>query len=154
MGDRRRRLGVWIIALVVSLAGGCGGGAPSVPSPVTDNLAGSWAGAVLDSYGGQGGLRLSIQQTDFALSGTFQFEFDQRPRSRGGSLSGNTAVLPLLAPRLQLSSSEGFECPAGVPVQSFVQLTWTRSGDTLTGSYVGFGCLGGITGHFEVLRQR
>ena len=154
MGDKRRRCGVWMIAAVLSVAGGCGGSSPSVPSPVIDSLAGAWAGAVQDSHGGSGVLRLSIQQVDFALSGTFQFEFEQRLRSRTGTLSGNTAVPPSLAPRLQLSSSEGFECPQGVPVQSFVQVTWTRSGDTLTGTYVGFGCLGGITGTFEVLRQR
>jgi hypothetical protein len=155
MGEYRRRFGIWLVVAAIGLSGGCGGGgAPSGPSLAIDSLAGTWSGAVQDSYGGQGVLRLSIQQADFALSGTFQFEFDQRPRNRSGTLSGNTAVPPLLAPRMQLSSSEGFECAPGVPVQSFVQITWTRSGDTLTGTYVGFGCVGGITGTFEVLRQR
>jgi hypothetical protein len=135
------------------LAGGCGGDSPTGPGPATPaTLTGTWTGDVTESYGGRGRLRLVIEQVQFALSGSFQLDFDNSARSRAGQLSGSVD-LPSLPSRMQLSASGGFDCAAGQSPQSFVQVSWTRSGDTLKGDYAGFGCVGTITGTFEVKRE-
>jgi hypothetical protein len=140
-------------ALVVALLGtGCSGGAPAGPSPATSTLTGTWIGDVAESYGGRGRLRLTIEQTQFALSGTFQLDFENAARSRSGHLTGNTEQPPLAA-RMQLASSGGFECAPGTPSESFLQVTWTRTGDTLKGDYAGFGCVGSLTGTFDVRKD-
>jgi hypothetical protein len=97
-------------------------------------------------------MRLTIDQTQFALAGTFQLEFENQARNRSGTVSGNTET-PSFPARLQLASSNGFDCLAGQPRESFMQLSWTRTGNTLDGSYVGFGCVGTVTGVFMVSRQ-
>ncbi|MCC7045012.1 MAG: hypothetical protein IT183_14195 [Acidobacteria bacterium] len=141
------------VLLAGVLVGGCRAGSPAGPGPAgPTTLTGTWAGAVTESYGGRGRLRLVIEQIQFALSGTFQLEFEDTTRSRGGQLSGNVN-LPSLPSRMQLSSSGGFDCAAGQSPQSFVQVVWTQSGDTLKGDYAGFGCVGTVTGTFEVKRE-
>lgn len=149
-----RASGATSIALLVGvLAGGCGQGNPAGPGPAAPaTLHGSWSGEVDESYGGRGRLRLVIEQAQFALSGTFQLEFAQPARSRSGQLSGNDA-LRTLPSRMQWSSVGGFDCPAGQSQQSFLQVDWTRTGDTLKGDYAGFGCVGTVTGTFEVTRE-
>ena len=135
------------------LAGGCGKGGPTGPGPVTPAmLTGTWSGAVTESYGGRGRLHLAIEQAQFALSGTFQLEFENAARSRSGQISGNVDAPPL-PQRMQLSSAVGFECAEGQSPQSFMQVSWTQSGDTLKGDYAGFGCVGTVTGTFEVKRE-
>jgi hypothetical protein len=147
----RAASGVCLAGLV---AGACGQPGPAGPGPVTPptTLTGTWAGDVSESYGGRGRLRLVIEQAQFALSGTFQLEFENTARSRSGQVSG-TVGLPSVPPRMQLSSAGGFECTAGQSPLSFVQVTWTQSGDTLKGDYAGFGCVGTVTGTFEVKRE-
>jgi hypothetical protein len=140
------------VLLAGVLVGGCGTGTPAGPGPAAATLTGTWAGAVTESYGGRGRLRLVIEQADFALSGTFQLEFEHSARSRAGQLSGNVN-LPSVPSRMQWSSSGGFDCAAGQSPQSFVQVAWTRTGDTLKGDYAGFGCVGTVTGTFEVKRE-
>lgn len=141
-------------ALLAALLGaGCASDNPAGPGPATSaTLTGSWVGDVAESYGGRGRLRLTIEQTQFALSGTFQLEFENPARSRSGRLTGNTE-LPSLAPRMQLASSGGFDCAPGVSTESFLQVTWTRTGDTLKGDYAGFSCVGSVTGTFEVRKD-
>lgn len=135
------------------LAGGCGNGTPTGPGPAAPaTLTGTWTGDVTESYGGRGRLRLAIDQAQFALSGTFQLEFESGAGSRSGQIGGNVDAPPLTQ-RMQLSSSGGFECAVGQSPQSFVQVTWTQSGDTLKGDYAGFACVGPVTGAFEVQRE-
>lgn len=133
------------------LVAACGNDTPPGPDPVTEALSGTWAGEVEESYGGRGTLTLVIEQVQFALSGTFVLEFQDSARNRAGTLSGNTD-LPPLPKRIQLASSTGFDCAPGQSPESFVQLNWTRTGDTLKGTYLGFGCTGTVTGSFELTR--
>jgi hypothetical protein len=140
-------------AMVAALLGaGCATSNPAGPGPATPTLTGTWAGDVTESYGGRGRLRLTIEQTQFALSGTFQLEFEDAARNRSGRLTGNTEQ-PSLAPRMQLAASGGFDCGPGLPSESFMQVTWTRTGDTLKGDYAGFGCVGPVTGTFDVRKD-
>jgi hypothetical protein len=133
---------------------GCTSPTPTGPEAAASAmLNGTWTGEVNESYGGRGRLRLTIEQVQFALSGTFRLEFDNPARNRTGTVSGHVDM-PQLPQRMQLASSSGFECAAGQPAQSFVQLTWTRNGDTLKGSYSGFGCVGALAATFEVERER
>jgi hypothetical protein len=148
-----RGAGTKCAVLLVVLAWGCGQANPAGPGPATPaTLAGTWGGDVHDSYGGRGRLRLVIAQAQFALSGAFHLEFEQPARNRSGQLSGNTDR-PNLPSRMQWSSSGGFDCDAGQSPQSFLQVVWTRTGDTLKGDYAGFGCVGSVTGTFEVKRE-
>lgn len=141
------------VVLAGVLAAGCGSGNPAGPGPAPSaTLTGMWTGDVTESYGGRGRLRFVIEQAQFALSGTFQLEFEDPARSRSGQLSGNVD-LPAVPPRMQLSSSGGFECLEGQSPQSFMQVAWTRTGDTLKGEYAGFGCVGTVTGTFVVKRE-
>jgi len=141
--------GAMVAALLVA---GCASDNPAGPGPATSTLTGTWTGDVAESYGGRGRLRLTIEQTQFALSGTFQLEFEEAARSRSGHLTGNTEQ-PSLAPRMQLASSGGFDCAPGLSRESFLQVTWTRTGDTLKGDYAGFGCVGPVTGSFDVRKD-
>lgn len=149
MRAARRTYGVLLAGV---LAVGCGAGGPAGPGPAATTLTGTWAGAVTESYGGRGRLRLVIEEVQFALSGTFHLEFEDTTRSRAGQLSGNVN-LPSVPSRMQWSSSGGFDCAAGQAPQSFLQVAWTRTGDTLKGDYAGFGCVGTVTGAFEVKRE-
>lgn len=150
---RTRRTSLAWLAAVVLTATACGGRTPTSPDDVNSAiLTGTWTGDIDESYGGRGTLRLTIEQTRFALGGTFRIDFENAARSRSGSLSGNVDAPPL-SQRMQLSSSGGFDCAAGQSPQSFAQLTWTESGNRMTGTYAGFGCLGAFTGTFDIRRQ-
>jgi hypothetical protein len=93
-----------------------------------------------------------IQQVEFALTGTFQLDFDDPDRTRSGALSGNLATGTLPA-RMQLASSEGFACAPGQATTSFLLVSWTEVQGRLTGTYSGFACVGTITGTFDVKRE-
>lgn len=149
--QRYLRLAGWLV--LVTLANGCGQSGPAGPGPVTSaTLSGTWSGRVSDSYAGVGRLRLTIEQEQFGLSGTFSMEFDDPARDRAGTLSGNIEQ-PTLPPRMQLASSGGFGCPPGAQADSFLLLTWMQAGERLTGTYAGFGCAGMLTGTFDVTRH-
>jgi hypothetical protein len=140
-------------AIIAALLGaGCTSDSPTGPGPATSTLSGTWVGDVAESYGGRGRLRLAIEQTQFALSGTFRLEFEDAARSRSGGITGNTEQASL-APRMQLASSGGFECAPGQPGESFLQVRWARAGDTLKGDYAGFACVGPVTGTFDVRKE-
>ena len=139
-------------AALALLALGCTGRSPTGPEAPAATLTGTWQGPVEESYGGRGRLRLSIEQTAFALGGTFALTFDDGSRNRTGMIGGSIGVPPV-AQRMQLTSSGGLPCEPGQSPESFLVLTWSRSGDRLSGQYDGFGCLGTITGTLTVTRE-
>lgn len=139
--------------LPVLLAAGCGTSPPTAPDPVTSaTLTGTWSGDVHESYGGRGRLRLVLEQVQVAVTGTFQLEFDDATRNREGLVSGNVETDGLAA-RVQFSSPYGLTCGSGQPGESFLQVTWIESPGRLSGRYTGFGCVGTITGTFDVRRE-
>jgi len=146
------RTGMVLTAVV--LAAACGGEGPVGPTPTTTptTLSGTWTGSVSESHGGPGRLRMVLEQTQFAVSGTFQLDFNDVSRSRTGTVSGNVG-LPSVPDRLQLGGTAGFACLAGQSAESFMQIAWTRTGDTLKGDYAGFACIGTVTGTFDVRRE-
>lgn len=132
---------------------GCGKGAdnPAGPAPIT--LTGVWVGDVVESHGGRGQLQLTIDQIQFALIGTFSLEFADASFSRSGTVTGAVAT-STFPQRMQLTSRDAFDCAPGASRDSFLLLSWTQTGDTLSGTYSGFACVGTLTGSFEVVRQR
>lgn len=150
---RGRRRGVALLGVLLLTMAGCDNRAPTGPDRGDSAiLTGTWVGDVEESHGGRGRLRLTIEQIEMALTGTFRLDFDNVARTRFGSVSG-AADAPPLVRRMQWSSSTGFECAPGQAPDNFAQVAWTRTGNRLTGTYAGFGCLGTFTGSFDIQRQ-
>jgi hypothetical protein len=149
----RGRRGVALAGVLLLAMAGCENRTPTAPDRGdSEILTGTWVGEVDESTSGRGRLRLTIEQTQFALTGTFQLDFDNAARNRFGSVSGTVDAAPL-ARRMQWSSSTGFECAPGQTTDNFAQVAWTRTGNRLTGTYTGFGCAGTFTGSFDIQRQ-
>ena len=143
------------LAVVMVGTGACSSppSSPVAPNPPASAiLTGTWSGDVTESYGGRGRLRLVIEQVQVALTGTFQLEFEDPTRNRQGTVSGNVASSALPG-RMQLTSTVGMPCQPGQSPQSFLQVSWVAAADRLTGTYTGFGCVGTITGTFDVKRE-
>lgn len=142
------------VALVaVFWVSGCGRSPDNPAGPGPNTLTGVWVGDVVESHGGGGRLRLTIEQIQFALTGTFSLEFADASFNRSGMVTGAVAT-STFPQRMQLTSRDAFDCAPGTIRDSFLLLSWTQVGETLSGTYSGFACIGTLTGSFEVVRQR
>lgn len=143
----------WGVVAGMLCAIACGGTrTPVQPDDPVATLAGTWVGPVNESPGGgDGRLRLTIAQVDAGLWGTFALEFPDASFNRAGTTNGIDASPPFLNGR----SPDSADCPEGrVLGGSFITLTWTRTGDTLSGTYDGYACFGLVAGRFTVTLDR
>lgn len=127
----RRALRALLAGLV--LLPGCGG--------ESDDLTGTWTGAVVDSRGGQGGTTFRLSQAGSDLGGTWEFTFTSTSPFNGtGPLAGTVQ-----------GTSVSATLDAGSPCAFSV--TATRTGDNLRGAYTSAGCTPARTGTLDLTRR-
>jgi hypothetical protein len=136
-------------AVVLALAA-CDSRSPTEPGGTT-SLSGTWSGDVREQPGDRAGtLSVTIQQTGGAVAGSFLVRFADAAFDRAGTLSGTLQP----APSAVALSPDAADCQAGRLLGgSVMNMTWTRSGDTLMGTYDGFACFGTLAGRFELTRR-
>jgi hypothetical protein len=137
-------------AVTVLTLAACEGRSPIEPEGMT-SLSGTWSGDVREQPGDRAGtLSLTIQQTGGAIAGSFAIRFADAAFDRAGTLSGTLQP----APSGVALSPDAADCQAGQLLGgSVMNMTWTRSGDTLMGTYDGFACFGTLAGRFELTRR-
>jgi len=131
-----------VLALSV-LASACGGtdSAPS-NSNATTSYTGTWAGTATSPIAGTGNIRVTMAQTNVNLSGTWSATYANIQNNNSGTLSGSVTGVSIT---LVLLSSVPSSCP--------YNLTGTRSGNTITGTFATVNCSGSSSGPFSVTKQ-
>ena len=135
-----RGLVVTILVGFVSFhAAGCGS---SPSSPSSTSIAGTWTGSINDSAYGAGSVRLTFNQSGGPLTGTWSATFANGVLTNTGSLSGSMNGSDISA---VLTPTDPLACPYNV--------TATRTGNTITGTYAAFNCTASVTGSVNVTKE-
>lgn len=142
--------GLCAVSMAAAMAA-CSGDGPVAPDRAAISLSGTWAGQVREQPGERAGtLSVTIEQTGAAIAGSFVVRFADPAFDRAGTISG------LLGPATSAValSPDAADCQTGrVLGGSVMNMTWTRTGDTLLGTYEGFACFGQVAGSFELERR-
>lgn len=142
----RAELLVILFAVVVSAAVACRDRPPAAP---TGAFSGTWTGVVTDSASGSGSVRLSIEERDSSVVGTFATTFGgvvSRDGPAQGARVGSTLVLTF-TPAVPLN------CGGGVTLSGTLSITLTPTGSRLSGTYAGLVCGGAVTGSLDLVRS-
>lgn len=124
----------WIALLALSLSR-CGHASE-------DDLTGTWTGSFKDTLAVFGGGKMTFSQSGSAVSGTWQVTFSTTsPYNNDGLIDGTFTGGSLSA---RLTSSHG-GCP--------FQLTATRSGSRLSGTYAASDCAVAETGSLDLEKR-
>jgi hypothetical protein len=135
-----RLLVATIVVGVVSFQSAACGSNPSSPS--STSIAGTWTGSINDSLVGAGSVRITFNQSGSGLSGTWSTSFANGVLNNGGSLTGSMNGSNIAA---TLAPSNPLECPYNV--------TATRNGNTITGTYAAFNCTVAVSGSVNVTKE-
>lgn len=111
-------------------------------------LAGTWSGSVSDNANGMGSMRLVLEQTGLALTGTLRMAFQGAP-GRDGAVVG-TVIGAGTSGSLSQTAGGSTVCANGLVASDTLTLTVTAANGRLTGSYLGFACFGLTGGTFDL----
>lgn len=118
---------------------------PAAPSGA---FSGTWTGVAIDSASGSGNARLSIEERDTSVVGTFTTTFGgvvSRDGAAQGARVGSTLVLTF-TPAVPLNCG-------GVTLSGTLSITLTPAGSRLSGTYAGLVCGGAVTGTLDLVRS-
>lgn len=128
-----------LVSLVSFHAAGCGS---SPSSPSSTSIAGTWTGSINDSALGPGSVRITFNQSGGPLTGTWSATFANGALTNTGSLSGSMNGSDISA---ILTPTDPLACPYNV--------TATRNGNTITGTYAAFNCTASVSGSVSVTKE-
>jgi hypothetical protein len=112
-------------------------------SPSSSSIAGTWTGSINDSLVGPGSVRITFNQSGGpTLSGTWSASFANGALTNGGSFTGSMTGSNISA---ILTPNDPLECP--------YNLTATRTGNTMTGTYAAFNCTVAVSGSVTVTKE-
>ena len=115
-------------------------GSSMSPSPVTNPLAGTWAGAFTDVQAGTGTMRMTLTSAiSGGVSGTWESTFSNAAANNGGQVSGGTTSS---GTALFFTPRAPWACPDGRSDMSFAA-TLTLNINRLTGNWTALTCHGG-----------
>jgi hypothetical protein len=137
---RQRLLIAVVLGGFVALHAMACGSSPSSPS--SSSIAGTWTGSITDSLLGPGSVRITFNQSGGPLTGTWSATFVNGAVTNGGSFSGSINGSNISA---ILTPNDPLECP--------YNLSATRNGNTITGTYAALNCTVVVSGSVTVTKE-
>jgi hypothetical protein len=116
----------------------------------SDDIAGDWRGAIVDSVSGTGTIDITVKRTGPALSGTWSATFDVNGEKRTGALSGTVIDSNVT---LVFAYDPPMVCAGGGSIDSTMAFNGRLGASGWAGSYVTLTCSSVRTGTIDVTRR-